>query len=107
AAGPAPVGVPSLVAESGEIHLQPNTDLATFHYRGDVRGLFTELASAYGVKAQFDDSVAAKTVRFYVDDVDFFTALELACKVSKSMWTALDSHQLLIAANTAENHRQY
>ena len=42
-----------------------------------------------------------KTVRFYVDDVDFFTALQLACRVSKTMWTALDAHQLLIAADNA------
>ncbi|MGB2602815.1 MAG: hypothetical protein WBC78_04435 [Candidatus Sulfotelmatobacter sp.] len=100
-------GLSWTLADSQEIHLQPKSERATFHYRGDARGLFTELASAYGVKAQFDDSVVAKTVRFYVDDVDFFTALDLACKVSKSMWTALDSHQVLIAANTAENHRQF
>jgi type II secretory pathway component GspD/PulD (secretin) len=46
-------------------------------------------------------------VRFYVDDVDFFTALSLACRVSKTMWTALDAHQLLIAADSTENHKQY
>ncbi|MGA8867299.1 MAG: hypothetical protein WB510_10040 [Candidatus Sulfotelmatobacter sp.] len=97
---------PDLV-DSGEIHLQPKQDLATFHYRGDVRGLFTELASAYGVSAQFDDSVPARQVRFYVDDVDFFTALNLASRVSKTMWTALDPHQLLVAADTQENHRQF
>jgi general secretion pathway protein D len=100
-------GVSVTLADSDEIHLQPKSERATFHFRGDVRGLFTELASAYGVSAAFDDSVAAKTVRFYVDDVDFSTALNLACKVSKTMWTALDSHQVLIAANTAENHRQF
>jgi general secretion pathway protein D len=100
-------GLSATLAESNEIHLEPKSERATFHYRGDIRGLFSELATAYGVKAQFDDSVAAKTVRFYVDDVDFFTALDLACKVSKSMWTALDSHQVLIAANNAENHRQF
>ena len=46
-------------------------------------------------------------MRFYVDDVDFFTALHLACRVSKTMWTALDAHQVLIAADTAENHKQF
>ncbi len=97
--------MPALLAESSEIELQPKAERATFHYRGDVRGLFTELSSAYGVNAEFDDSVAAKTVRFYVDDVDFFTALSLASRVSKTMWTALDAHQVLIAANTPENHK--
>jgi general secretion pathway protein D len=100
-------GTPALVTDSGEIRLQPRPELATFHYRGDVRALFTELASAYGVTVEFDDSVQAKTVDFNVDNVDFAAALNLACLVSKSMWTALDTHQLLIAANTKENHTQF
>ena len=105
-----PASVTSLrdvVADSSEIHLQPKSERATFHYRGDVRGLFTELASAYGVSTEFDDSVQSKPVRFFVDDVDFFTALNLACRVSKMMWTPLDTHQMLVAADNAENHKQF
>src|SRR5229473_1024992 len=106
-AAPVLAGMTASLADSSEIHLEPKSERATFHYRGDIRGLFTELASAYGVNPEFDDSVAAKTVRFYVDDVDFFTALGLACRVTKTMWTPLDAHQLLIAADTAENHKQF
>src|SRR5580704_18594442 len=71
-------GVSATIADADEIHLQPKAEQATFHYRGDVRGLFNELGSAFGVSTEFDDSVPdnpAKTVRFYVDNVDFFTAL--------------------------------
>jgi general secretion pathway protein D len=100
-------GLSLKLAQSSEIHIQPKLEQATFRYEGDVRGLFTELATAYGVTAEFDDSVAARRVRFYVDDVDFFTALNLACKVSKSMWTALSPHQMLIAANTPDNHKHF
>lgn len=96
-----------LPPETTEIHLQPNGKRTTFQYRGDVRGMFNELATAYGVTVEFDDSVTTKTVRFFVDDVDFFTALSLACRVSKTMWTALGVHQLLIAADTKENHSQF
>ncbi len=78
------------VQDSGEIHLEPQDGRATFHYTGDVRGLFEELSAAFGVKSQFDDSVQARQVRFNVDDVDFFTALKLACEVSKTMWAAVD-----------------
>ena len=107
---PVPSGLSNLsvrLAESSEIHVKPKNELATFHYEGDVRGLFTELASAYSVSVEFDDSVAARRVRFYINDVDFFTALNLACKVSKTMWTPLSEHQVLIAANTPENHKQF
>ncbi len=99
--------LPVQVADSGEIHLQPRDDRATFHYTGDTRGLFAGLSAAYGVTAQFDDSVQPRQVRFNIDDVDFFTALRLACQVSKTMWAALDAHQMLIAADNPENHKQF
>jgi tetratricopeptide (TPR) repeat protein len=99
--------LPVAIEDSGEIHLSPKYGRATFHYSGDVRGLYEGLAAAYGVTAQFDDSVQARQVRFNVDDVDFFKALTLAGRVSKTMWAALDGHQMLIAADNTENHKQF
>ena len=102
-----PRPLPARLEDSGEIHLEPSNDRATFHYTGEVRGLFEQLSAAYGVKAQFDDSVQKRQIVFNVDDVDFFTALRLICEVSKTMWSALDTHQMLIAANNVENHKQF
>lgn len=99
--------LPARLADSTEIRLEPVESRATFHFTGDVRSLFTQLASAYSVKVQFDDSVQARQVVFNVDDVDFFTALRLACQITKTMWAALDTHQLLIAADKPENHKQF
>src|SRR5437660_3764665 len=99
--------LPAPLPESTEIHLDPVESRATFHFTGDSRSLFTQLASAYSVKVQFDDTVQPRQVAFNVDDVDFFTALNLACKVSKMMWAALDTHQVLIAADNPANHKQY
>ena len=100
-------GLPSPLADSSEIHLDPVNSRATFHFSGDVRSLFTQLGSAYSVKVQFDDSVPSRQVVFNVDDVDFFTAVKLACRVSKSMWAALGTQQMLVAADNPENHKQY
>jgi len=100
-------GMSTELADSTEIHLQPKAERATFHYRGDVRGMFNELSTAYGLKVEFDDSVAAKNVRFYIEDVDFFTALNLACRVSKTLWSPLSAGGFLVAADTAENHKQF
>jgi tetratricopeptide (TPR) repeat protein len=68
------------VGDSEEIHLQPTKERASFQFRGDVRAMFAQLASSYGMTVEFDDSVTSQQVRFYVDDVDFFTALKLACE---------------------------
>ncbi len=102
-----PRALPVRIADSGEIHLEPRDGRATFHYSGEARGLFAELSDAFGVNVQFDDPPPTRQVRFNVDDVDFFTALKLACQVSKTMWAALDRHQLLIAAENSENHKQF
>lgn len=100
-------GIEGRLENSSEISVQPKPDRSTFHYRGDVRGMFNELAQAYGVTVEFDDAITPLPVRFYVDDVDFFTAIDLACKVSKTMWTPVDAHQLLIAKDSKENHTLY
>ena len=105
---PEPVRVlPARVVDSAEIHLEPGGALATFHFSGDVKDLFGQLAAAYSMKAQFDDSVRARQVTFNVDNVDFFTALKLACEVSKNMWSPLGSKQFLIAEDTIQNHKQF
>lgn len=88
-----------------EIRLDPPDDRATFHFTGDTRSLFTELAAAYKMTVQFDDSVKPRQVTFNVENVDFFTALRLASKTTKSMWAALDPRQFLIAEDTQENHK--
>jgi len=106
ASAPSPNSVP-MPLQSNEIHLEPVDNRATFHFTGDVKELFSELASAYSMKVQFDDSVQARQVRFNLDNVDFFTALTLACQVSKTMWAALDAHQMLIAAESPENHKNF
>jgi general secretion pathway protein D len=99
--------LPELLSNSVEISLDPPNSQATFHYSGDVRSLFTQLAAAYKMRLQLDDSVQQRQVVFNVENVDFFTALRLACEVSKTMWAALDAHQLLIANDDKTNHRQY
>jgi general secretion pathway protein D len=95
------------VGDSEEIHLQPTKERASFQFRGDVRAMFAQLASSYGMTVEFDDSVTSQQVRFYVDDVDFETALKLACDVSKTMWTALGARQFFVAKDTTENHKQF
>ena len=102
-----PSRLPQRLADAGEIHLDARDELATFHFSGDIGSLFTQLALAYGLTVQFDDSVLPRQVVFNVDEVDFFTALKLASHVSKTMWAALNAHQLLIAADNPENHKQF
>ncbi len=96
-----------VVEESSELRLSPNQNLASFHFRGDSRELLTDIAKAYGVSAQIEDSVTSRRVSFDIDDIDFYKAMLVAGQVTKTFWTPLGDKQLLIAGDTAENRRQY
>jgi hypothetical protein len=98
---------PRLIESSNEIIVVPKDQRQTFHFRGDSRQLLTQIASAYGVSATFDDSVTSRRVRFDVEDVDFYSAMRLAGSVTKTFWAPLDTKQVLVAAESTENHRLY
>ena len=76
--------LPATTMESSEIHLEPNDGRATFHYSGDVRGLFASWPRPTESRCSLTIRCRAAQVRFNVDDVDFFAALKLACRVSKT-----------------------
>lgn len=96
-----------VLTDEGEVQTYPGPGHKDFHYRGDVRGLLTQVAAAYGVTAIFDDSVVSRPIRFNIDDVDFYTAMRAACDVTHTFWTALDRKQVLVAADSTDNRRQF
>ncbi len=98
---------PSIVEESAVIRLAPNLNRASFHFRGDSRDLLTTIATAYGVSAQVEESVPSRRVNFDIDDVDFYQAMAVASQMTKVFWTPLSEKQMLIAADTPDNRRQY
>jgi len=98
---------PQVVAKSNEIILAPKDQLQSFHFRGDSRALLTQIANAYGIVATFDDSVISRQLRFNLEEVDFYTAMRLAGVVTKTFWSPLEEKQMLVAAESAENHRLF
>ena len=101
---PAP---PQVVADADELRVAPSAAQADFHYRGDGRGLLTQVASAFGITATFDESVVSREVRFDMGRADFYTAMATACQMTHTFWTPLDSKQILLAAESAQNHHQF
>jgi general secretion pathway protein D len=98
---------PQLIEQSDEIRVIPRDNLQSFHFRGDSRQLLTQVASAYGISATIEDSVVSRRVRFDVDDVGFYLAMQLAGAVTKTFWAPLQEKQILVAADSTENHRFY
>jgi type II secretory pathway component GspD/PulD (secretin) len=51
--------------------------------------------------------VISRQVRFDIGGADFYTAMSVACQMTHTFWTSLDSRQILLAAESAQNHRQF
>jgi general secretion pathway protein D len=100
-------GTPRVVAESAEIRVVPKPGLEEFHFRGDSRALLTQVAAAYGVNAEFDESVPSRRVHFDIEGVDFYTAMRAASEVTGAFWVPLSEKQIFLARDSAENHRQF
>ena len=98
---------PQLIEQSDEIRLMPRDNVQSFHFRGDSKQLLTQVASAYGISATIEDSVVSRRVRFDVDAVGFYLAMQLAGAVTKTFWAPLQEKQILVAAESTENHRFY
>jgi type II secretory pathway component GspD/PulD (secretin) len=98
---------PRVLADAGEIQVSPNQVRVDFHYRGDSRGLLTQVAAAFGVTVVFDDSVVSRPARFDVNDVDFYGAMHAVCQVTHTFWTSMAEKQILLASDIAENHRLF
>jgi len=96
-----------VVEQSAPIQMQPTAPHHDFHFRGDSRQLLTQVAQAYGIMAQFDDSVQQRRVRFNIEDVSFADAMEAATRVTKTFWVPLSAKQILFASDTIENRRTF
>ena len=101
-----PSGI-EVVADAGPPELAPRAESADFHYRGDSRGLLTQIGTVFGIDVTLDDSVPLRQVRFDITGVDFYAAMRAASAVTKTFWTTLENKQILAAANTPENHKNF
>lgn len=93
--------------DGGQLQVAPNPDRHAFHFRGDSKALLTEVAHAFGVAAELDDTVVSRRVHFDLEESEFPAAMAAACDVTGTFWTSLSDDEILLARETPENHRLY
>ena len=98
---------PRVIASADEVAVDPRKVHADFHYTGDSVGLLTLIGNVYGVAPTIDESVKARNVRFDITDVNFYQAMQAVALLTHTFWVPLSEKQFLVAADTAENHRQF
>src|SRR6476469_3389134 len=96
-----------LLASVDQINLQPTPGRKAFHLQCDTRQLYTQIGAAFGISMQFDQNLTSRIVRFDLDNVDFYTATEVAGKMTKSFWSPISSHEAMVATDNVETRKQY
>jgi general secretion pathway protein D len=89
------------------IELTPKSGSQSFHFKGTEQEVLRRVLGAYGLGVVADDSLAAKTIRFDTDDVDYSQAANLLNLITDSFMVPLDPVRVLVAKDTRENHQKY
>ncbi len=97
----------TVVESAGQLEAFPDAVRADFHYQGDSKTLLSQIATAFGLTSNIDDSVTGHPVRFDITNVDFYAAMRAAGVVTKTFWAPLGEKQIVIAPDTTEGHRQF
>jgi Flp pilus assembly secretin CpaC len=91
-------GLPKVTPKPGKQNL---------NLRGDTKAAYEQLASQFGIKVTFDPDLTTKPVRMNVENVDFATAMNLLSEQTGTLWRAVNSQTIFVAADTPEKKRQF
>ncbi|MBI4890490.1 MAG: hypothetical protein HY821_07670 [Acidobacteria bacterium] len=79
----------------------------SFHFRGDAKKLFEEVAKAYGLDVVFDaDYQAGQPLTFNLENADWQEAVRAAESVTSSFLVALSDRVALVAKDTAQKRTE-
>ncbi len=88
------------------IQIAPQPGNKSINLRGDARTVIARTATAFGLKAVFDESVNGEStpqLRFDMEDTPYNRTMPLLLKMAHMFAVPIDSDTLLIARDTQEN----
>ena len=95
---------------AGPIQLRPGTERRSFHLRGDLRTVVSQVFTQFGIRTSFDDSVTPadtpQGVRFDLDDTTYAQAVPILMSMGRTFATPLDSTSVLIAVDNSANRQR-
>ena len=89
------------------IELTPKPGKQSFHLKSTEQEVLRRVLEAYGIRMVDDGSLATKTIRFDVDDVDFPQAAKLLSLSTGSFMVPLDPVRVMVAKDNKDNHTKY
>jgi type II secretory pathway component GspD/PulD (secretin) len=92
---------------SGVTVLAPTTKPQSFHLRGDVQQVLSQVASSFGIRVTFDSSVTPTNLRFDLDDTTYAQAMPILFDMGHLFAIPLDAHSILVAKDNLENRQRF
>jgi Flp pilus assembly secretin CpaC len=94
-------------AIKGTSALKPQPGKKAVNVRGDSKSAYEQVARMYGITVAFDPDLASKNVRLRVNDVDFYTAMQLLGAESKTFYRAVNATLMFVAEDTIAKRKEY
>jgi len=91
---------------SRPVEVKPLPGTRSFDHRGDTRRAYEEVARQFGLAAVFDEDLRPQQIRFRVQDVDFWTSMQLLGRLTSTFWRAIDEHAFLVAPDTPQKRKE-
>lgn len=91
---------------AGPITLLPDSATRSFHFSAGEQDVIGQVFSAYGIHANFDDSVQRQNLRFDLDNSPYQQAVSILLGMTHLFAVPLDAKSVLIAKDTPENRQR-
>src|SRR5437763_2386306 len=87
--------------------LKPQTGKKAVNVRGDSKSAYEQVGGMFGITVAFDPDLASQNIKLRVNDLDFYTAMELLGVQAKSFYRVVNSKLIFVAADTIAKRKEY
>ncbi len=91
----------------GAAALKPQPGKKAINVRGDSKSVYEQVAGIFGITVAFDPDLTSKKIRLRVNDVDFYTAMQLLGAESKTFYRVVNSTLMFVVEDTIAKRKEY
>jgi Flp pilus assembly secretin CpaC len=92
---------------NGPATLKPQPGKKAVNARGDVKSAYEQVAGNFGITVAFDPDLLSRNIKLRVNDVDFYTAMQLLGVESQTFYRVVNSTLILVASDTIAKRKEY
>jgi len=91
----------------GPAVLKPQPGKKAVNVRGDSKSAYEQVAQMFGITVAFDPDLSARNIKLRVNDVDFYTAMQLLGSETQTFYRVVNSTLIFVASDTIAKRKEY